>query len=340
MARYEEVKYSRSQIKKAGKKYIDSNSTEIERREALALINNWRAAHSFPLQVIYMHVQRIAPINAVVAQRLKRLYSITQKLSRFPNMSLTAMQDIGGCRVIVDSIPQVYDMIERLTKSRMRHHKKEEYDYIAHPKPDEYRSYHIVYSYFSDKNPKYNGLFIEIQIRTHIQHIWATAIEMMDTFIGDPLKIGQGDPQNRQFFILASKLLEIYEKNDCRIEAVKKSEELINFIKYNQEHQILNRLRSIKEAVGYVRSMESLEQGYYLLRLNREQNQLLINSFTKKQLEQATVQYDIAEQTRDVNEDVVLVSTSSYKTLKQAYPNYFSDITEFITLMEKFVQQL
>ena len=150
------------------------------------------------------------------------------------------MQDIGGCRVIVDSIPQVYAMIDRLKSSRMRHHKKEEYDYIATPKPDGYRSYHIVFSYFSDKNQKYNGLFIEIQIRTHIQHIWATAIEMMDTFTGNPLKIGQGDPKNKQFFVLASKLLEIYEKNGCSIDAVKNSDEVSNFIAYDAEHQILN----------------------------------------------------------------------------------------------------
>lgn len=338
MAHYEEIKYSRSQIKKAGKKYVAPDTNEAERNEALTLINNWRAAHSFPLQVIYMHVQRIAPPNAVVAQRLKRLYSITQKLFRFPNMSLTAMQDIGGCRVIVDSIPQVYAMIDRLKSSRMRHHKKEEYDYIATPKPDGYRSYHIVFSYFSDKNQKYNGLFIEIQIRTHIQHIWATAIEMMDTFTGNPLKIGQGDPKNKQFFVLASKLLEIYEKNGCSIDAVKNSDEVSNFIAYDAEHQILNRLRSIKEAVGYVRSVESLEQGYYLLRLNRRDNQLVINNFRKKDLDQATAQYDVAEKTRDKDEDVVLVSTSSYNMLKQAYPNYFSDITEFITLIEKFVQ--
>ncbi len=337
MARYEEVKYSKSQIKKAGKKYVAPDTDEIEKNEALEVINNWRSAHSFPLQVIYMHIQRIAPPNAIVAQRLKRLYSITQKLFRFPNMSLTAMQDIGGCRVIVESISQVYEMVDHLTKSRMRHRKKEEYDYIAHPKPDGYRSFHIVYLYFSDRNPKYNGLFIEIQIRTHIQHIWATAIEMMDTFTGNPLKIGQGDPKNRQFFVLASKLLEIYEKSDCSIDSVKSSQEVINFIEYDQEHQILNRLRSIKAAVEYVRSVESLEQGYYLLRLNRKNNQLVINNFRKSELEQATAQYDIAEKTRDIDEDVVLVSTSSYKTLKQAYPNYFSDIAEFITLMEKFI---
>ena len=48
--------------------------------------------------------------------------------------------------------------------------------------------------------------------------------------------------------------------------------------------------------------------------------------------------YDEAERTRSVDEDVVLVSTISFNMLRQAYPNYFSDITEFITLIESFLK--
>ena len=219
----------------------------------------------------------------------------------------------------------------------MRHHKKEEYNYIATPKPDGYRSYHLVYSYFSEKNPKYNGLFIEIQIRTHIQHLWATAVEVMDTFTGDPLKIGQGDPKNREFFVRASKLLEIYEQNNLSVDAVKLSQAALDFYNYDSDCQILNKLRSIKEAARYVRDVETLDQGYYLLRLDRENNELIINTFKKKELEQATEQYNMAEKNRSPSEDVVLVSTSSFNMLKQAYPNYFSDISEFISLLESFI---
>lgn len=335
---YEEVNYSRNKIKNAGKLYILKASSKAEKDEALKLINNWRSAHAFPLQIIYMHVKKTAPDGAVVAQRLKRLYSITQKLHRFPNMSLTAMQDIGGCRLIVDNIEQVYSVIDGFKKSRMRHKLKEEYNYIKDPKPDGYRSYHIVYSYYSDRNPRYNGMFIEIQVRTHIQHLWATAVETMDTFTGDPLKIGQGDPANKHFFVIVSKLLEIYETNGCDIYAVKTSETLQEFIEYEKKNQILSKLHSIKEAVGYVRTANNLEQGYYILRLNRKNNLLTINSYTKKQIEQATENYDQAEKARDKDEDVVLVSTTSYNALKQAYPNYFSDISEFIALMESFLK--
>lgn len=334
---YEEIKFTRTQIKKAGKAFISDKSSITEKEDALLLINNWRASHSFPLQIIYMHVKKTAGERAIVAQRLKRLYSITQKLYRFPNMSLTTMQDIGGCRVIVDSISDVYNMVESLKKSRMRHKLKEEYDYIKYPKSDGYRSYHIVYSYYSDRNPKYNGLFIEIQIRTHVQHLWATAVETMDTFTGDPLKIGQGDPENKQFFVLVSQLLEIYEASSLDINAVKNTDALQIFKKYEKEHEVLRKLKSIKEAVGFVQNVERNDQGYYVLRLNRETNQLLIKSYEKKMLEQATSEYDLAEKNREADEDIVLVSTASFNMLKKAYPNYFTDINEFITLIDSFL---
>ena len=335
---YEEVKYSRSKVKRAGKVFVSPNSTAEEKDAALEVINNWRAAHSFPLQVLYVHVKKTAPEGAIVAQRLKRLYSITQKLHRFHDMSLPTMQDIGGCRVIVESIQDVYSMVVQLKKSKMRHVLKEEYDYIERPKPDGYRSYHMVYSYFSDRNPKYNGLFIEIQIRTHIQHLWATAVETMDTFTGDPLKIGQGNPENRQFFALVSKILETYELSNQNIDEVKHSDALREFIEYEKEHEILRKLKSIQEAVGYVRSIDNFDQGYYVLRLNRERSQLVINSYTKKQLELATAVYDNAEKTRYPEEDIVLVSTASFNMLKKAYPNYFTDINEFIELMDSFLR--
>lgn len=335
---YEEVKYSKSKIKLAGQKFVSPKSTEEEKEKALLLINNWRAAHSFPMQIIYVHVKKTAGDRAIVAQRLKRLYSITQKLYRFPHMSLTTMQDIGGCRVIVDSIADVNKMVESLKNSRMRHKLKEEYDYIKQPKSDGYRSYHMVYSYYSDRNPKYNGLFIEIQIRTHVQHLWATAVETMDTFTGDPLKIGQGDPVNKQFFILVSQLLEAYEKANQDINGVKCTKALQSLIQYEEGHSVLKKLKSIQTAVGYVQKNDSREQGYYVLRLNRETKQLTINTYNINKLEQATLEYDLAEKNRNADEDIVLVSTTSFNMLKKAYPNYFSDINEFISLIDSFLK--
>lgn len=50
--KWEVPKYTKSEINKAGKIIADSSSTPKEREEALIILNNWRAAHAYPLQVI------------------------------------------------------------------------------------------------------------------------------------------------------------------------------------------------------------------------------------------------------------------------------------------------
>ena len=138
--------YSKRQINNAGKTIANPNASTEERDEALKILNNWRAAHAYPLQIICDHLRKHNK-NANVVQRLKRLESIVDKIERFPDMQLYKMQDLGGCRVIVDSISEVYEAIEQYKNSRIRHKLKREYDYIQHPKDSGYRCCHMVYQY-------------------------------------------------------------------------------------------------------------------------------------------------------------------------------------------------
>lgn len=50
--KWEVPQYTKSEINKAGKIIADPFSTPKEREEALKILNNWRAAHAYPLQVI------------------------------------------------------------------------------------------------------------------------------------------------------------------------------------------------------------------------------------------------------------------------------------------------
>lgn len=58
--------------------------------------------------------------DIVVAERLKRLDSIINKLKREPNMSLWTMQDLGGCRFIVPTVNEVFLYAEKYKNSRIR----------------------------------------------------------------------------------------------------------------------------------------------------------------------------------------------------------------------------
>ena len=95
--------YSKKQIDKVGKTLTSKESLQEEKEQALAILNNWRAVHASPLNTITNNLTFSNP-NAIIVHRLKRLDSIIEKLKRFPQMHLSKMQDLGGCRVVFGNL--------------------------------------------------------------------------------------------------------------------------------------------------------------------------------------------------------------------------------------------
>ncbi len=111
------------------------------------------------------------------------------------------MQDIGGCRVIMKSIRHV-NKLKRELKKRGDYQVK---DYIAEPKEDGYRSVHLIGKFpGKERGSQYS---IEIQLRTAIQHSWATAVEIIDLFTKQSLKSNQGKQDWKDFFMAAGDAL-------------------------------------------------------------------------------------------------------------------------------------
>lgn len=79
--RWKIVEYSKRQINDAGNIIRKDNTTAEELAFATQVIDNWRAAHAYPMHVIYIHLRRMAaPRNDIlVVERLKRLDSIIGK---------------------------------------------------------------------------------------------------------------------------------------------------------------------------------------------------------------------------------------------------------------------
>lgn len=100
-------------------------------------------------------------IQAEVTGRAKHIYSIYSKVNR-KDVSYSDIYDSTAVRILVSSVEDCYTALS-LVNSLWPPIMKEFDDYIAHPKPNGYRSIHTA---VIDENGKH----FEIQIRTHDMH--------------------------------------------------------------------------------------------------------------------------------------------------------------------------
>jgi ppGpp synthetase/RelA/SpoT-type nucleotidyltranferase len=194
---------SRSQIRKAASaiRQFDLARTETYGDYLLAMdtIQLFRAAHQTPLVKANMGLRSIASsesVPAVISQRLKRMATIMDKLHRHPTMDLSRMQDIGGCRAVVESIEELRRMERKLKHNRPPVGYD---DYIVNPRASGYRAVHVVVCYEDQERVDRR---IEIQLRTPFMHSWAIAVERLSGRLDVDVKSGYG-PQEVQVWLSA-----------------------------------------------------------------------------------------------------------------------------------------
>lgn len=331
---------TKSAVRKAGDKLKDPS---LDHSAALEILSAWRALHSFPINTFQATLRKKTEIlklkNPIIAQRLKRLPSIISKLQRLQGMKLDRMQDIGGVRIVLSSVKDVYALHDNLLKSNRRFEHETilpPNDYIETPKKDGYRCLHQVFKYKSRRHPELNGLCIELQIRTHLQHAWATAVETLSVVEKSSFKAGEGSEDFKTFFKLTSALFSIQEGTPILEEYQQLSLEQIKQQTQILEHklQVFLKLQGLSITNRHIETATNESADYHLVELSKADDlwKVSLTPFTKAQLMLAEQMYDLREKKTkdDPNADVVLVSVGSLKQLKKAYPNYFLDTEEFI----------
>ena len=346
--------HAKSRIDWAGEVLASDLASAENALAALQIVNNWRAVHGYPLQAIKMtlkkRAQRVCP-SAVIAQRLKRLPSIVLKLAQNKqagyHMKLSQMQDIGGCRAIVETVAEVSQVAqafgEAAKKNPLRGSQFSKlFDYIGEPKPNGYRGVHLVYKFRSDSpaHSCYNDQRIEIQIRTKLQHYWATAVETYSAFSGQALKSNIGPADWKRFFVLVATAMAIREQCALVPGAPTSIPDLVAELRV-----LYSRLNVYGILSGWAAAMKSTEkpptEGFskavmFLLsiQVNEQEQKLEIRiwPFSKSEVAKANEEYAKLEKDRpDVQ--AVLVSVDSVTALRAAYPNYFADTTEFLSFV-------
>ncbi len=281
--------------------------------------------------------------GAIVAQRLKRAPSIILKLQRFEGMALARMQDIGGLRAVLGSIPKVRKLESAYRSARFKHELASSKNYIDEPKEDGYRSIHLIYRYHNDVAAPFNGLSLELQFRTRLQHAWATAVETMGTFLGQALKSGQGEIEWRHFFSVAGAALAVVEKTSPvpGYEGYADSDVFQALADAEKKLRALEKLRGFAVAANKI-TTERGPGAYHLIVLDSLKRTVSIRPYPVAKLEQASIDYAIFEQRTKAGEPIeaVLVSAGPVDALRKAYPNYFLDTQEFVQRISRIISDV
>lgn len=316
-----------------------------QREDALQVINNWRAAHAYPLNIFQMTLRnRTKQIDSqgIVAQRIKRLSSIEDKLQRLNWLKLSDMQDIAGCRVIVSSVQQVDELVNAYKRKYAGHILDDHDDYIGNPKSDGYRGYHLIYRYHGEVHSEYDDLKVEMQFRSALQHCWATAVETADIFYREGLKAHRGSPAWTRFFALMGAAIANRENTNRVPRTPKVENELINELRQSAgQLDIKRRLTAFGQTLNVIgrQTMRLAGVKYVLLVLEpgAGAEQLRLYGFRASNIDEATKQYETEERFKTAGTDAVLVSVSDAASLQRAYPNYFLDTTLFLQTLDEFI---
>lgn len=348
--------YKKGEIDRAGNMLISDASSEGEKNKALEILNNWRAIHSYPLHVFKVRLKEKAILidkNSLTIQRLKRVSAIIAKLKRSyngqpPTMKLSQMQDLGGCRAVLSNVSLAKKLYrDYFIKGDLKHKKISEKDYISNPKKDGYRSIHLIYRYFSDKGKKeYNGLLVEVQIRSRLQHLWATAVETVDFFTRQAIKSNEGQKEWMEFFKLVGSAFAKME--GCPLVPDTPTDEKELYLRIKRIESQLNITRVMK---GWAQAVEVFSKSkssrvtkkfqYFLLELDIQREILNIFAYAKNQEQAAINRYSEIEK-RNIGKkeyDAVLVGADNIHDLEKAYPNYFVDTGEFISYLQKIINK-
>ena len=125
----------------------------------------------------FQQVHQYNPIE-YIKSRIKTPESIVKKLKRYGYESsidnmVNYVNDIAGIRIVCSFTSDIYKLAEMIGKQNDLTVISIK-DYIKNPKPNGYRSYHMIIEipvFFSDRKEK---MRVEVQIRTMAMDFWAS----------------------------------------------------------------------------------------------------------------------------------------------------------------------
>ncbi len=197
--------YSNKELDRAAKLLCDLATGKIETPDeqaldrALVIVEDFCNRHTIALASAVADLETTLALVGLSwegTSRIKKTETIIDKLSRRQTwLTVSKMQDIAGCRATLptqEDVSRVMDQLLALyaqrtdTPTRVR-------DYVTKPQASGYRAIHLY--------TNYDGLRVEVQLRTTLQSRWAHYTEFLTDMTGVDYKSGFGEPRVHEMLV-------------------------------------------------------------------------------------------------------------------------------------------
>lgn len=322
---------SKSKIDKAGATLSKLDKLEtIEHLELDEVFHNYRKYHLRPLTECTLELQKWLTeygSKYYIAQRLKRKPQILRKLRRL-SVRLTQLQDIGGCRIIVDSNDNVNKLLDFI-KDKAKQEKKFSIEKVTDYRDQGrdvtgYRALHVILNR--------DNCSIELQIRSRIQHFWAESIERTSVIYGHHLKEQEGDAIVINYFKLLSDnffKLELGRQPTAaqKIELEQERESAEKIIKENDHQKLLGSHVN----TGIIKTLLQIEKNSrqhfnnWILIFDWNTGSFVSWDIVERDDDLAAILYSEKEKQHPSSDgfEVVLIGSSDIATVSQTHSHYF-----------------
>jgi ppGpp synthetase/RelA/SpoT-type nucleotidyltranferase len=324
------MKPSNAKIDKAGLTLTRDIVDVDEYIDLEHVFDEYRKGHLLPLTETTLELQHWLSSygsSYYIAQRLKRKPQIIRKLKRL-SVRLTQLQDIGGCRIIVETNKDV-DKLLTYIREKLAYQTSikllRETDYRDRGRDDTgYRALHLILNR--------SGYKLELQIRSRIQHYWAESIERTSVVYGHHLKEKEGDQIVIQYFKTLSDIFaEIEAKREpspikkLEMDRLRRDSERI--IQHSDHNRVLDSHvdENIIKTLTEIESKKGSGFNNWIIIFNWNIGSFIYWDIVDRDPDAAIKAYVENERTFPAQDgyEVVLIGSSDVKTVRQTHSHYF-----------------
>ena len=178
----------------------------------------------------------------------------------------------------------------------------------------------------------------ELQVRSLLQHSWATAIESLGLKKKVNMKAGEGDDKTLRYMELIASLFALEENTALGQNVPQDPLEIFNKVKRRDaDTGALKIIRAIKMLPTFSGGNKK-STAYYVIKVDAQTGEAKIYSYGNTQFEEAA---DFCAEIEKNNHGAfaVLVSAKDVASPLKAYPNYLADATLFVQEVDRIYEK-